>query len=45
MEKNYFDPGEVEAEALLAGNDMLLLPEDIEASFNFSRYKRANLFV
>lgn len=29
----YFDPGEVEAEALLAGNDMLLLPEDIEASF------------
>lgn len=29
----YFEPGEVEAEALLAGNDILLLPEDIEASF------------
>lgn len=28
----YFKPGEVEAEALLAGNDCLLLPEDIEAS-------------
>lgn len=29
----YFDSGEVEAEALVAGNDILLLPEDIEASF------------
>lgn len=29
----YFEPGEVEAEALLAGNDILLLPENIEASF------------
>ncbi|MEZ5041419.1 MAG: glycoside hydrolase family 3 N-terminal domain-containing protein [Saprospiraceae bacterium] len=28
----YFKPGEVEAEALLAGNDCLLLPEDMEAS-------------
>jgi len=29
----HFAPGEVEAEALLAGNDVLLLPEDIEAAF------------
>ena len=29
----YFESGEVEAEALVAGNDILLLPEDIEASF------------
>lgn len=29
----HFKPGEVEAEALLAGNDVLLLPEDIAASF------------
>ena len=29
----YFDSGVVEAEALLAGNDILLLPEDMEASF------------
>lgn len=29
----YFKSGEVEAEALVAGNDILLLPEDIEASF------------
>lgn len=29
----YFEPGEVEAEALLAGNDILCLPEDIAASF------------
>ncbi len=28
----YFEPGEVEAEALLAGNDVLCLPEDIAAS-------------
>lgn len=28
----YFKPGEVEAEALVAGNDILLLPEDIDAS-------------
>ena len=28
----YFRSGQVEAEALLAGNDMLLLPEDMEAS-------------
>ncbi|MEY2904242.1 MAG: hypothetical protein RJA52_258, partial [Bacteroidota bacterium] len=36
--KNY-PPGIVEAEALLAGNDMLVLPEDIEASFReINRY-------
>ena len=29
----YFESGEVEAEALMAGNDILLLPEDIGASF------------
>lgn len=29
----YFDSGQVEAEALLAGNDMLLLPEDLGAAF------------
>lgn len=29
----HYDSGIVEAEALLAGNDILLLPEDIEASF------------
>lgn len=29
----HFEPGEVEAEALLAGNDMLVLPEDLEAAF------------
>ncbi|MCB0562966.1 MAG: serine hydrolase [Phaeodactylibacter sp.] len=29
----HFDSGEVEAEALLAGNDMLLLPEDLGAAF------------
>ncbi len=29
----YYEPGEVEAEALLAGNDVLLLPVDIDASF------------
>ncbi len=28
----YYDSGEVEAEALLAGNDMLLLPEDLRAA-------------
>lgn len=28
----YFDSGQVEAEALLAGNDMLVLPEDIGAA-------------
>lgn len=28
----HFQPGEVEAEALIAGNDVLLLPEDISAS-------------
>lgn len=28
----HFDSGEVEAEALLAGNDMLLLPEDLGAA-------------
>lgn len=28
----YFEPGEVEAESLLAGNDILCLPEDIDAS-------------
>lgn len=28
----YFQPGVVEAEALVAGNDMLLLPESIEAA-------------
>lgn len=29
----HFEPGEVEAEAVLAGNDVLLLPEDIGAAF------------
>ncbi|HRF37756.1 MAG TPA: glycoside hydrolase family 3 N-terminal domain-containing protein [Saprospiraceae bacterium] len=29
----HFKPGEVEAEALLAGNDMLVLPESMEAAF------------
>jgi beta-N-acetylhexosaminidase len=29
----HFKPGEVEAEALLAGNDILLLPESVEAAF------------
>ncbi|MEM1318781.1 MAG: glycoside hydrolase family 3 N-terminal domain-containing protein [Bacteroidota bacterium] len=29
----HYDPGQVEAEALLAGNDILLLPEDIPATF------------
>lgn len=29
----HFKPGEVEAEALLAGNDMLVLPENMEAAF------------
>lgn len=29
----YFEPGEVEAEALVAGNDVLLLPVNIDASF------------
>lgn len=29
----HFDSGVVEAEALVAGNDILLLPEDMEASF------------
>ncbi len=29
----YFSPGAADAEALLAGNDMILLPEDIAASF------------
>jgi beta-N-acetylhexosaminidase len=29
----HFRSGQVEAEALLAGNDMLLLPEDLEAAF------------
>ena len=28
----HFNPGQVEAEALLAGNDVLLLPEDMEAA-------------
>lgn len=31
----HFEPGEVEAEALLAGNDMLVLPEDLEAAFQY----------
>lgn len=30
----YFSSGEVSAEALLAGNDQLLLPEDMEAALN-----------
>ncbi len=30
----HYEPGAVEAEALVAGNDILLLPEDIKASFN-----------
>lgn len=29
----HFKPGEVEAEALLAGNDVLVLPENMEAAF------------
>lgn len=29
----HFDSGQVEAEALLAGNDILLLPEDVGAAF------------
>lgn len=29
----HFESGEVEAEALVAGNDVLLLPEDMEAAF------------
>lgn len=29
----YFEPGEVEAEAILAGNDILLLPESTPAAF------------
>jgi len=29
----HYEPGAVEAEALVAGNDVLLLPEDIKASF------------
>ena len=28
----HYQPGEVEAEALVAGNDILLLPQDVEAS-------------
>jgi len=35
----HFKPGEVEAEALLAGNDILLLPDNIDASFKaINRY-------
>ena len=30
----HFNPGQVEAEALLAGNDVLLLPEDMEAAMS-----------
>ncbi|MEL6864490.1 MAG: glycoside hydrolase family 3 N-terminal domain-containing protein [Bacteroidota bacterium] len=30
----HYQPGEVEAEALLAGNDILLLPESVPAAFN-----------
>lgn len=29
----YFEPGQVEAESVLAGNDVLCLPEDMAASF------------
>ncbi|TSA25362.1 MAG: hypothetical protein D4R67_10180 [Bacteroidetes bacterium] len=29
---NYFSPGEIEVKALLAGNDILLLPQDIPAA-------------
>ncbi len=37
----HFDSGVVEAEALLAGNDMLLLPEDLGAAFaEIKRYVR-----
>ncbi|MEO0339297.1 MAG: glycoside hydrolase family 3 N-terminal domain-containing protein, partial [Bacteroidota bacterium] len=33
----YFGDGEVEAESIMAGNDILLLPEDIDASFKAIR--------
>ena len=31
----YYPQGEVEAKALVAGNDILVLPQNIEASFNY----------
>ncbi len=31
---DYFEPGELELKALIAGNDILLLPEDVPAAIN-----------
>ena len=32
---NYYKPGEIELKALLAGNDILLLPQNVEAAIKF----------
>ena len=42
---NYFKPGEIEVRALLAGNDILLLPENLETAVNAIRKARDSALI
>ncbi|MCB0620159.1 MAG: beta-N-acetylhexosaminidase, partial [Saprospiraceae bacterium] len=44
--RKYYEPGQIEAEALLAGNDILLLPPDVPAAYRAIRdYLRRGLLT
>ena len=41
----YFKPGEIEVKALLAGNDILLLPKNLETALNAIRHARDSALI
>jgi len=42
---NYFKPGQIEVKALLAGNDILLLPKNLETAMNAIRQARDSALI